>query len=569
MRFWVGVLLGMSWLLCTGIGFARAGEAPVTDPAQSIPWAEISSERVRNWWDHDPHNPVPPLPEGVVRSFAYLAEQTNVYEKRHVLDPNDRDPSYVTDPFVWSYSAAFSKRFYMPEKWVDADLEGAVALAFRMREPTVFQCGLNGDEDKCDTRKVCQLDLYYDNRITLPWNTPHIRRDNLMQGVHSGLFLYDPEYKYRSLNHHFYKHPGPDGVAQPGPLASGGQLYVNGQPISSQGDVIHFDQAFAPALGLISWDGVCPQVAAESGPVTLPFFDATGKRMHQVTVPPRWLKEAYTLWKRERTVPALMPNKPLGEQDRLGHLLTTWWNQVFDFRPVFDGPPIDDEHYQKNFTFRDGKPFFRDTWIWAYTREFAERFHMPEEWIDPDLKGALAVAYRITALEQRTCGTFRVKDLCHPTLYVQRDIYYDTATTPMTWIYSDVRRDNRIDLMTSASILGGPEIHGFLWASVSLNRRFYDGRGLSDPNFRERYKGDGRRGTGVMHGYVTPIFFDRDYRPGVGLFSMLARHPSGSPRLPPTTGSLFERAAETSAGPTLATVQDVARAASLMQALAD
>ncbi|WP_280649114.1 hypothetical protein [Haematospirillum jordaniae] len=40
---------------------------------------------------------------------------------------------------------------------------------------------------------------------------------------------------------------------------------------------------------------------------------------------------------------------------------------------------------------------------------------------------------------------------------------------------------------------------------------------------------------------------------------------SGS-SLPTTTGSLFERAAETSAGPTLATVQDVARAASLIQA---
>ncbi|NKD45765.1 hypothetical protein HEQ62_09450 [Haematospirillum jordaniae] len=264
--------------------------------------------------------------------------------------------------------------------------------------------------------------------------------------------------------------------------------------------------------------------------------------MHQVQVPQRWLKEAYTLWRREHTVSALMPNKPLGEQDRLGHLLTTWWKRAFDSRHVFDGPPIDDEPYQKNFTFRDGKPFLRDTWIWAYTREFAERFHMPEEWIDPDLKGALAIAYRITALGQRTCGTFRVKDLCHPTLYVQRDIYYDTATTPMTWIYSDVRRDNRIDLMTSASILSGPEIHGFLWASVNLNRRFYDGRGLSDPNFRERYKGDGRRGTGVMHGYVTPIFFDRDYRPWVGLFSMLARHPSGSPRLPPTyeVGHLYD-----------------------------
>ena len=41
----------------------------------------------------------------------------------------------------------------------------------------------------------------------------------------------------------------------------------------------------------------------------------------------------------------------------------------------------------RKLTFRDGKPFIRDTWVWAYTREFAERFHMPEKWIDPPLKG--------------------------------------------------------------------------------------------------------------------------------------------------------------------------------------
>ncbi|NKD88801.1 hypothetical protein HEQ72_10870 [Haematospirillum sp. 15-248] len=510
MRFRIGVLLGMSWLLCTGIGFVRAGEALVTDPAQSIPWAEISSERVQNWWDHNPHNPDPPLPERIAGLFADHAERTHPYERAHTFFTINT--LYTPDPFVWSYTAAFAKRFRMPEQWIDPDLDGALGLAFRMREPTVFRCGLNGDEDRCDTRKICELDLYYDNRIVLPWNTPHIRRDNLMQGVHSGLFLYDPEYKYRSLNHHFYKR-NPDGTQQMGPLASGGQLYVNGQPISSPGEVAHFDQAFAPALGLISWHGVCPK-PTESGPVTLPFFDASGALMHQVTIPRRWMQEVYALWKKEHAVPAHMPQKPRWEQDRLGRMLTLWWNRAFDPRPVSDGPPIDDEPYQKNFTFRDRKPFIRDTWIWAYTREFAERFHMPEEWIEPDLKGALAVAYRMTPLGRRSCGAAAVEDLCDPTLYVQKDIYYDTATTPLPWIYADTRHDNRIYLMTSASLLKGPEVHGY----ISLNRFFYNGMGRKDPHFRERFKGDLWRGTGIFHSYGDPVFFDRDYRPGLGRF---------------------------------------------------
>ncbi len=113
MRFRIGVLLGMSWLLCTGIGFVRAGEALVTDPAQSIPWAEISSERVQNWWDHNPHNPDPPLPERIAGLFADHAERTHPYERAHTFFTINT--LYTPDPFVWSYTAAFAKRFRMPE----------------------------------------------------------------------------------------------------------------------------------------------------------------------------------------------------------------------------------------------------------------------------------------------------------------------------------------------------------------------------------------------------------------------------------------------------------------------
>jgi hypothetical protein len=512
--------------VCSLIGGPHRGEAATSEDPFS--WAEITSERTRNWWDHIPHDPNPPEPSGVPRRHQNIVQENRehgpIYDRRYTFS---RGIDFIPDPFVWSYTAAFAKRFYMPEKWVDTDLKGATALAFRVREPLVYRCGLDGKEENCDTRKVCELDLYYDNRIALPWNTPHIRRDNLVQGVHSGMFLYDPEYEFRSLNHHFYKRR-PDGTRQPGPLASGGQFYVQGKAVGSQGEVTHFDQAFAPALGQISWQGVCPPPTG-SDPVTLPFYDASGKQMHQVQVPQRWLKEAIHLWETEGQEPARMPKMSSDEDlSPLGRALTGGWDRLFTSAPPPSKfPSVDDEHYQKTFTFRDKKPFIRDTWVWAYTREFAERFQMPEEWIDPDLKGALAIAYRMSPLGHRRCGHVGVKDLCDPTLYVQQDIYYDTATTPMTWVYSDVFRDYIDIFMNSSTALNGPEAD-----RTGLNRRFYWGRGADDPNFKDRYEGDNWQGKKLTHTYVIPAFFDREYRPGVGLFSTIS-HSLGDRNRPP------------------------------------
>lgn len=39
-------------------------------------------------------------------------------------------------------------------------------------------------------------------------------------------------------------------------------------------------------------------------------------------------------------------------------------------------------------------PHFKEDYVWAVTREFAERFCMPAETIVEDLKGAEAIAYR-------------------------------------------------------------------------------------------------------------------------------------------------------------------------------
>jgi hypothetical protein len=49
----------------------------------------------------------------------------------------------------------------------------------------------------------------------------------------------------------------------------------------------------------------------------------------------------------------------------------------------------------------------KDTHVWVYTSKFAKRFGMPKEWVDDELKGAEALAYRLDLDVYGTkCGYF-------------------------------------------------------------------------------------------------------------------------------------------------------------------
>jgi hypothetical protein len=39
--------------------------------------------------------------------------------------------------------------------------------------------------------------------------------------------------------------------------------------------------------------------------------------------------------------------------------------------------------------------YTKDIHVWVYTSKFAKRFGMPQEWVDDELKGAEALAYRL------------------------------------------------------------------------------------------------------------------------------------------------------------------------------
>lgn len=92
--------------------------------------------------------------------------------------------------------------------------------------------------------------------------------------------------------------------------------------------------------------------------------------------------------------------------------------------------------WQSRFTFegqiRPG-PYTVDPHIWVYTKEFAERFGMPEKWISKELKGVEAAAWRQTKTGFVTCGWGGKRDACKEETVPMLELYFDTRKVKMPW----------------------------------------------------------------------------------------------------------------------------------------
>lgn len=173
-----------------------------------------------------------------------------------------------------------------------------------------------------------------------------------------------------------------------------------------------------------------------------------------------------------------------------------------------DIPPYEERGYEYSYTFKYGQSYTRDPWVWGYTKEFAERFRMPKQWIEPELKGILAVAFRMNKVGNDTCGLGGRADNCWPHLECQMDIYYDTAIDhKLPW--------NRPDIMQD-----------FFMSGVSSDE-FVDAR-LQNKLWQEKYLHRG--GTGVGFGlsindkntrfFSRVKYYDRQILSGVGLIGV-------------------------------------------------
>lgn len=113
----------------------------------------------------DENSPPAYVPDSKKKS-AWLLRMNRTYDEWFV----QRKDVHTKDPYIWVYTEDFAKDFGMPDRWVDKELKGADALAFRVGSSFPL-CGWNGNKEACNVPTNCIVDLYFNRRTNpLPWN---------------------------------------------------------------------------------------------------------------------------------------------------------------------------------------------------------------------------------------------------------------------------------------------------------------------------------------------------------------------------------------------------------------
>lgn len=89
--------------------------------------------------------------------------------------------------------------------------------------------------------------------------------------------------------------------------------------------------------------------------------------------------------------------------------------------------------YEETFTPKANKAYSEDINVWVYTKEFAERFGMPAVWIDEELKGAYAVAFRVQRHSRRTMFPHKGPDVSMLSQDCILDVFIP-SNAPIPWV---------------------------------------------------------------------------------------------------------------------------------------
>lgn len=101
--------------------------------------------------------------------------------------------TYRQDVNIWVYTRQFAKRFGMPEQWIDDNLKGAQAIAYRNIWLPGADCNVR--IDKCNSSTMSFVDVYVDSDVPLPWLVPANNKEfrNTCWGAVSSCFLKPPQ----------------------------------------------------------------------------------------------------------------------------------------------------------------------------------------------------------------------------------------------------------------------------------------------------------------------------------------------------------------------------------------
>lgn len=91
--------------------------------------------------------------------------------------PRAERKNYSHDKYLWAVTPAFAKRFCMPPEFVDKDLKGAEAIAFRVSTSTggFDRCAIVDGKERCAGENELRFDIFLRSDLNLPAANPEVK----------------------------------------------------------------------------------------------------------------------------------------------------------------------------------------------------------------------------------------------------------------------------------------------------------------------------------------------------------------------------------------------------------
>jgi hypothetical protein len=205
--------------------------------------------------------------------------------------------AYSEDINVWVYTHEFAERFAMPKEWVDDDLKGAYAVAFRVETRANRKRFPHKGPYISMPIRDCILDVYVDNKASIPWLNGQIA-DVWFRTPSSPTYLLpqnadDRAWRSRAV-----------GIAHPGKQARRPLVYMSGGSIH----LLEYDKEVYPGISYMSF--IIPCVTPPRSTTSIEFrkdiYWASDKyqTLHKIDVPSQYMKRLYSHWYQQSRRPS-------------------------------------------------------------------------------------------------------------------------------------------------------------------------------------------------------------------------------------------------------------------------
>lgn len=260
--------------------------------------------------------------------------------------------TYTKDEGYWVYTSSFRERFGMPCDWVDNDLKGAEGVSLWLARSTRGRYhSTEGGDEKCVPSRQWNMKLYIGPQYDLGFTGNYMANSRPGFSSLTQLAKKNPNLKKR-WDELFDLHNV--------------QMFLK----SSTGDILQEIKVepswYAKEYSVYDLTSVLLLINDEfflddpNHMYVIEFKDSSGNIVHSIEIP-------VSYWQRAAKYP-----------EKLADISKENWA---------GGREVGD-------------------YLWIYTKEFAEKYSMPESNISEELEGAMALAFRVNHYGTVTCGFF-------------------------------------------------------------------------------------------------------------------------------------------------------------------